>query len=361
MGLRRVDGFKRYAVGVQYHGASFLGFSYQKDKEDRVLPDGTDLRGYRTVEGRIRDGLKQLFSNWENIQVSSRTDRGVHALKNTFHVDVLGEDRKEVVQKLWRGLNYYLTRQTTSWRKEHQPSSRKRKRASQAPPFAMLGENWSRNGISDEIRILSAAPAPEFMMNHYAEKDPTQAPFVDWNARFSATKRTYIYRILSFTGLDEGGVPFEWDRSWRVRAELPLNVAAMQQAAVYLQGTHDFSSFRGKNCQRHTPTVTMKSIQIHNLPYGSPLGWGGGSGLLGLGNGDPTKSPELITIQIVGDSFMYRQVRNMVGCLVEVGRGKLQPTEVQDLLHAKSRSAAPGMAPAHGLFLVDVQHGDFHI
>jgi tRNA pseudouridine38-40 synthase len=69
----------------------------------------------------------------------------------------------------------------------------------------------------------------------------------------------------------------------------------------------------------------------------------------------------LVTIQIVGDAFLYRQVRNMVGCLVQVGQGKLQATQVQDLLESKNRSEAPTMAPAHGLFLVDVRHGEFKI
>mmetsp|Transcript_11590 Transcript_11590/g.15461 ORF Transcript_11590/g.15461 Transcript_11590/m.15461 type:complete len:106 (-) Transcript_11590:264-581(-) len=67
----------------------------------------------------------------------------------------------------------------------------------------------------------------------------------------------------------------------------------------------------------------------------------------------------LITFTISGDSFVYRQVRNMVGCLVEIGKGKLQPTHVKDLLEKRQRKLAPAMAPAHGLFLVDVEHGDF--
>ena len=92
--LRRSDGFARYAVSLQYHGGTFLGFSYQGPKgEDCILPNcGTDLRGYRSVEGRLRDAMNDLFGvekdGWENIQPSSRTDRGVHAIKNTFHVDV---------------------------------------------------------------------------------------------------------------------------------------------------------------------------------------------------------------------------------------------------------------------------------
>jgi tRNA pseudouridine38-40 synthase len=202
------------------------------------------------------------------------------------------------------------------------------------------------------------------MVNPYAEQDPSQPLTVDWNARFSATERTYIYRVLYFAGKEEEwAVPFECDRSWRIRWDRPIDVPSMQLAASYLQGTHDFSTFRGAKCQRQSPIVTMKTIKIHAQPYGPALVWGGDDGgLLGMGSGDDSSSsPMLVTIQIVGDAFLYRQVRNMVGCLVQVGQGKLQATQVQDLLESKRRSEAPTMAPAHGLFLVDVQHGEFQI
>ena len=77
--LRRADGFVRYAVSCQYHGSPFLGFSYLRNQENCLLPDGTDLRGYRSVEGSIRDALAKFLGDdgrFENIQVSSRTDRG---------------------------------------------------------------------------------------------------------------------------------------------------------------------------------------------------------------------------------------------------------------------------------------------
>ena len=373
MSLRRADGFVRYAVSLQYHGASFLGFSYQGSQEDAILPDGTDLRGYRSVEGRLREGFDRMFSpsGWENIQVSSRTDRGVHALKNTFHVDVKHnkqhDDREvqEVIRKLQSGLNYLLARQTTSREldPENSPSTtkRKRQRRKQSQPYTMLGEDWCRYS-NDEVRILAANQAPDLMVNHFVDQDPSQPPMVDWNARFSTTERTYIYRILSFSGSEtEWGVPFEWDRSWRIRSENPIDSDAMKRASKHLQGTHDFSTFRAANCQRQSPIVTMKSVQVHAEPYGVAGRWGSGDGgLLGLGSG-AAASPQLVTIKIVGESFLYRQVRNMVACLVEVGRGKLQPADVQEMLESQSRSVAPGMAPAQGLFLVDVQHGDFDI
>jgi tRNA pseudouridine38-40 synthase len=372
MALRRASGFTRYAISCQYHGASFLGVSYQGSQEDRILADGADLRGYRSVEGRIREALEDLVgaSQYENIQFSSRTDRGVHALKNTFHVDILGNNSDDdMVQRLHGGLNYFLGRQTHSWHREQQQQQAKtRKRRRKPPPkFTFLGDSyWSRYSANDELRILSVKQPPDYMDNPFSEQDPSQPPTVDWNARFSATERTYIYRVLCYLDQNENwGVPFEWDRSWRIRCK-SLNVDAMQQAGVYLEGTHDFSTFRGRKCQRSSPIVSMKSVQVQSQPYGSPLLWGGGAGatpgLLGMhGEYNTDGFPQLVTIQIVGNSFLYRQVRNMVGCLVQVGLGKLPPADVEELLEMKCRKIAPTTAPAHGLFLANVKHGNFHI
>ena len=217
-----------------------------------------------------------------------------------------------------------------------------------------------------EMRILTAAQAPDFMANDYAlQHDPSQPEQIDWNARFSATQRTYIYRILNYCPIDgDWGVPFEWDRSWRIRGHLPMNVAAMREAASILHGTHDFSSFRAARCQRHSPIVTMDSIQVQSEPYGSPgiFRPADARGLLGLGGDASSSSPTLITIQIAGSSFLYHQVRNMVACLADVGKGKLTPSDVKDMLLARERSEGPpGMAPAHGLFLADVRHGSFDL
>jgi tRNA pseudouridine38-40 synthase len=352
----------------------------------------------------LEDLFGEEHDTWENIQVSSRTDRGVHALKNTFHVDINcataesnyssfhhdhhhDHPHASVLQKLRRGINFHLARQRGNWEQDGKrvgQLKRKRQRRSkqqQQPSFTFLGkDSWTRHSANSEVRVLSAAKAPEFMPNKYATThDPEQPLFVDWNARFSATERTYIYRILCFPchdrhweeqdNDDEYSIPFEWDRSWRIRGtEGGLNILAMQAAAKHMQGEKDFSTFRGAKCQRFTPVVTMRSVHIHAEPYGPPffggqgqMGVGGKGGLFGFGVGDPAKGPSLVTISIVGSSFLYRQVRNMVGCLVEVGRGKIHAEDIPVILEAKDRSAAPNMAPAHGLFLADVQHGSFHL
>jgi len=348
----------RYALSVQYHGSSFLGFSYQGPQgEDCVLSNGTDLRGFESVEGRLIQALGSLVGddNFENIQVSSRTDRGVHALKNTLHVDI--RQRPQRADKPWdptniiNGLNFHLIRQHTN---NASQNSRKRTRG-QPQIHALLGDPPRRHSPPHELRVLGASQAPLTMKNTFynGNEDDDQPELIDWNARFSATQRTYVYRIMQQPS--NFGIPFEWDRSWLVRDEHPLNISVMQEAALYLTGTHDFTSFRGKNCQRASPVVTMKQIAVNCQPLDS-LGMTGMKDMVGL---DAVSDSSLVTIGIVGDSFLYRQVRNIVGCLVEVGRGKLKAQDVLGILAERNRRAAPAMAPAHGLFLIDVQHGDF--
>lgn len=371
MALRR--GFTRYALSIQYHGSSFLGFPYLKEQENAILPDGTDLRGFFSVEGRLRQALdamlvgQEVDTCYENIQVSSRTDRGVHALKNTCQVDMLHKADGSLwpPEVLKRGLNYYLARQGS----EEELGTIEERRLYRRAKRKL--DNWSFHSPMNELRILNAIQAPlTLIKNEYHQHDPTQPAQVEWNVRFSATQRTYVYRILA-SNADTGdwALPFEWDRSWRVspikgaaRDETygHLDVGAMQQAASYLEGTHDFSSFRSVGCQRASPVVTLNEIRVHAQSYGEPLlSHAGGGGLLGLGDSASNKTlPVLVTIQFVGNSFVYHQVRNMVGALVQVGRGSLPPRAIKDVLEARDRTEAPAMAPAHGLFLVDVQHDD---
>lgn len=372
MAVRRLDGFQRYAFAVQYHGASFLGFSYQGLlNEDCILKDGTDLRGYRSVEGRIREALADLVGdgNYENLQVSSRTDRGVHALRNTCHVDIcprtpINHHNGWDPCNLHRGLNYHLSRQHSYFERQQYASfSHKRRRSSsKQPPLRASNLSGTRSPVQD-LSILSVARAPLTMVNTFAHEED-QPPTIDWNVRFSATQRTYAYRIFNMTQDERDyGVPFEWDRSWRICSKRPLNVAAMNEAACHFIGRHDFTSFRGSSCQRLSPMVTMNDVCVSSQPYsgeGNFLTNSDRGGLLGLG--EPTQdssTTNLVTVVIVGESFLYRQVRNMVGCLANVGLGKMSPQDVKLILQERNRAKAPAMAPAHGLFLVNVEHGDF--
>jgi tRNA pseudouridine38-40 synthase len=187
------------------------------------------------------------------------------------------------------------------------------------------------------------------------------------------------------------GIPFEWDRAWCLPQSHahPLDLDAMKEAAEYFVGTHDFSSFRGRLCQRHSPIVTMEAVTIEECPPRASFG-GSDSGHYYQHQQQQQRQHEqqLVTMTFVANSFLYRQVRNMVGCLVEVGKhgGRLSPKDVRDLVATDWKAAsgddnaagkegdAPSptapttetykhrpysTAPPQGLFLVDVQHGNF--
>jgi len=222
----------------------------------------------------------------------------------------------------------------------------------------------------NDIRITSCRPAPlELLPNkHYVEgtDNGDQPSHISWNARFTATNRTYVYRILCHrlpTGkendclVEEFGFPFQAGRSWRMHCRDDLAVEAMRSAADYLVGTHDFSSFRGKGCYRSTPITTIDNISIQSAPllntfvHGNEIGSGG----------IDKNNAQIVSITVKGNAFLYRQVRNLVGCLATVGKKKLSPSDVQEILLARDRRKAPAMAPAHGLYLANVEHGDFYI
>ena len=384
MALRRAHGFTRYLFSLQYHGGSFLGIAWQGEKgEDCVLPDGTDLRGLTTVEGRIRKALASLVGggNYENIQVSSRTDRGVHALKNTFHVDIRSRKYEPSIMQspgmawdlhsLRDGLNFHLVQQASDMVDGGSIRRKRRRRRvgtmyNSRDPFKSNAwlQSVYRNSVENSLRILNVVHAPDSLANKFHTGQPgcEQPLEVDWNARFAATGRTYVYRILHFTGDERNAfVPFEYDRVWKISGDTePLNIDAMNVAGRHLCGTHDFTSFRGRLCQRSSPIVTLDQVHVESYPY-SQIGnlhaqslASGDGGALDSG----PMSARLYTVTITGESFLYRQVRNIVGCLIHVGQGKLTADDVQHILVERDRKIAPPMAPPHGLFLSDVRYSD---
>jgi len=147
----------------------------------------------------------------------------------------------------------------------------------------------------------------------------------DFHARFSAKGRGYIYRILN----RRGDSPLLKNRVWHV--SYPLNIEKMRQGAAYLIGYHDFSSFRGSGCQARTPLKTLDKLDIEKI-------------------GDE------IIFTVEARSFIYHQVRNMVGTLMQVGNGRLQPEDVKLILEACDRCQAGISAPACGLYLNKVMY-----
>ena len=147
----------------------------------------------------------------------------------------------------------------------------------------------------------------------------------DFHARFSAKGRGYIYRLLN----RRAPTVLLKDRVWCVG--YPLDVEKMREGAKYLLGHHDFSSFRGAGCQALSPMKTLDKLEI-------------------VQQGDE------IDFIVEARSFLYHQVRNMVGTLKCVGDGKFTPDDVKKILEAKDRAVAGPTAPACGLYLSKVMY-----
>jgi tRNA pseudouridine38-40 synthase len=359
------EGFRRYVAALQYRGTSLLGFSYQGMKgENCIIPQSNgaciDLRGVYSVEGRIRLALRDLLggdvTKFDKIQISSRTDRGVHAIKNTCHIDI-DINANLSVEEVRNGLNYYLKQQNDHYSNKSEN------------PF---------NTTMNDVRILSVLDAPRTMPNfevmnklHYGtlpfsvvkhqqqqSDELNDEKIMQWNARFSAIQRKYLYRMIHssrHTSMDVEGIAFESDQAWIVSDSHPLDIESMKEAASILTGTHDFSSFRNKGCQRLSPIVKLENIHIESHPYRLATNLGVPHSHVDSHN-DNNYFCNLISIVFQGNAFVYRQVRNITGCLLHVGRSKLSPSDVKSLLEEKDRTKAPRMAPAHGLFLLDVKH-----
>ncbi len=147
----------------------------------------------------------------------------------------------------------------------------------------------------------------------------------DFHARFSAKGRGYIYRLLN----RRAPTVLLKDRVWCVG--YPLDVEKMQEGAKYLLGHHDFTSFRGAGCQALSPMKTLDKLEI-------------------------VQQADEIDFIVEARSFLYHQVRNMVGTLKCVGDGKFEPSDVKTILEAKDRAVAGPTAPACGLYLSKVMY-----
>ena len=146
-----------------------------------------------------------------------------------------------------------------------------------------------------------------------------------FHARFSATGRAYTYLLLnrpSRPGLNRGRV------GWFPR---PLELGRMREAAVFLTGTHDFSAFRASECQADSPVRDLRRLEIE-------------------------RRHDLIVFRLEANAFLQRMVRNIVGSLVYVGKGKHPPSWLSEVLSSRDRRcAAPTFAP-DGLYLSAVEY-----
>ena len=235
--------------------------------------DGRPYKGFQaqdglpSVQGSIERAVKAFSGQELRLQAAGRTDTGVHAIGQVIHIDLERDWRAEVVRD---AMNAYL--------------------------------------VPEPIAVLGAEVATG-----------------DWHARFSATERRYIYRILNRKAppaLDRG-------RVWHVKK--PLDAEAMHAAAQALIGHHDFTTFRHMQCQAKSP---MKTLDVARA-------W---------------REGEYVLLEFASRSFLHRQVRSMTGTLGEVGVGRWSADDVRVALEARDRKACGPVAPADGLYLTGVKY-----
>lgn len=233
-------------------------------------------KGVPSIQQAIEAAITGFCQQELTIHVAGRTDAGVHARGQVAHFDLDYGERALTGFDLAKALNAHLRGQT--------------------------------------ISIIKAEPVPE-----------------DFQARFYAKNRLYLYRILnrpSPPSLEEGLL-------WHCKK--PLEVDAMREGAEYLTGRHDFTTFRDSQCQAKSPEKTLDRLDITARDYD---GCGGTE----------------IHIEAESRSFLHHQVRNMVGTLALVGEGKWQPQDIKTALEKRDRKAGGPTAPARGLYLMRVDY-----
>lgn len=174
----------------------------------------------------------------------------------------------------------------------------------------ILGAN---NYLPASIRVHMAQPMPW-----------------DFHARFSAGARTYRYLLATAT---VPSATLTDQVSW---IRYKLDVEAMQAACVYFKGEHDFTSFRTVQCQAKNPVRTITHIQLYTIN-------------------------SLLVLEITANAFLHRMVRNIMGSLIEVGRGMRPPAWIAEVLQARDRSLAAPTAYPGGLYLVDVDYPERYL
>ena len=220
-----------------------------------------------SVQAALEAAVKRFCGEAVTVHGAGRTDAGVHALAQVAHIDL---DKETGADTLRDALNFHL-----------EPAA---------------------------VAVLAAEAVAD-----------------DFHARFSATERAYRYRIVNRRAplaLDRG-------RAWFV--PVPLDAAAMGEAARALLGKHDFTSFRASGCQAKSPVKTLDALEV-------------------------SRDGDEIRIEARALSFLHHQVRNMAGTLKLVGEGKWDRTDMERALAARDREAAGPTAPADGLYLVAVRY-----
>lgn len=184
-------------------------------------------------------------------------------------------------------------------------------------------------GHAANFKTASAIPAGAWApaLNHLLPRDiriqSSEEVPDDFHARYSAWGKIYKYLILNRRE------PSALYRAYAWQVNLRLNLRSMKAAAVFLEGKHDFSAFRGSGCSAKNPIRTIRSLQVK-------------------------KSGEFVEITVEADAFLQYMVRNIVGTLVEVGLGRFSPEDMKRILKSRDRTKAGKTAPPQGLYLMQV-------
>ena len=235
--------------------------------------DGTPYVGWQaqdngvSVQGVLTEAVAAFAGERVVIGAAGRTDAGVHALGQVAHVDLAKDWDAETVRD---AINFHLRPQ----------------------PIAVL---------------VAERTTPDF------------------DARFSAVKRHYLYRIVN----RRADLTLEQNRAWRVPRL--LDAEAMHAAARCLIGRHDFTTFRSTECQAKSPVKTLDRLDV-------------------------ARDGDEIRVTAAARSFLQHQVRSMVGSLIHVGEGKWRADDLAAALAARDRTACGQVAPPHGLYLVRVDY-----
>ncbi len=194
--------------------------------------------------------------------------------------------------------------------------------ALQAPIPAENLQRALNRTLPEAIRVLSAEMAA-----------------ADFHARHSARAKTYEYRIF------RGEICPPWETRYAWALNWPLDVAAMQAAAEFVAGEHDFTSFAASD-----PDVATRSSQEDDDEAERR------GNVRTIFSSEWTETGDLLVYRVRGDGFLHHMVRNLAGTFIGAGRGQIAPEELRRILEARSRAAAGATAPARGLFLDSVEY-----
>ena len=235
--------------------------------------DGTPFVGWqRQINGRsvqqvVEEAIERFSGQSVRIQCAGRTDAGVHATHQVAHVDLAQDWRADTVRD---AANAHLR--------------------------------------PEPVAVVSAEVVPD-----------------GFNARTSAVKRRYVYRILN----RRAPPALDGNRVWHVPH--PLDTDRMQAAAQTLVGRHDFTTFRAAECQANSPIRTLERLDV-------------------------VRHEHDIRVHAAARSFLHHQVRSMVGTLMLAGAGRWTVEDVRRALEARDRARCGPTAPAAGLTLVGVEY-----